>query len=378
VLISLLATLRGVGRSRAALHLEVLALRHQLQVLQRSRPRRLRLAKADRWLCTLRSRITPRPRGQRNNCAKRFRGTNARDIWFAIGTRRSPAGRRRRRRSAPRTSSRRPLTLAERLCGASDRVYSARVPRSHRHQQRARIAPCLGRVCPVLPEISNARGAGQGCARVTTCRAVWQRRDHRDSLPRWSASPVRPPRGIVRDPLRFERRPSWPSATRTAAFAQSPSNGLSRGRLRGLTLDRPRAETHELRRSALGNGSEQRDDVFSTYSSGGRAAGAGWSWSNCCWLEVPIRSSPRPSRGPHRSRGPNGVNMRRLHRSSGDTELTDSGSQSLAISGHQLARPPRAHPRSRSGRALPPTSSREPRVGLRGTRDKRLRSASPR
>ena len=50
VLMSLLATLRGVLRSRAALHLEVLALRHQLQVMQRSQPRRLRLAKADRWL----------------------------------------------------------------------------------------------------------------------------------------------------------------------------------------------------------------------------------------------------------------------------------------------------------------------------------------
>ena len=50
VLISVLATLRGLIRSRAALHLEVLALRHQLQVLQRSRPRRLRLARADRWL----------------------------------------------------------------------------------------------------------------------------------------------------------------------------------------------------------------------------------------------------------------------------------------------------------------------------------------
>ena len=37
-------------RSRAALHLEILALRHQLQVLKRSRPRRLHLAKADRWL----------------------------------------------------------------------------------------------------------------------------------------------------------------------------------------------------------------------------------------------------------------------------------------------------------------------------------------
>jgi hypothetical protein len=50
VLISLLSTVRGIVRSRAALHLEILALRHQLEVLQRSRPRRLRLAKMDRCL----------------------------------------------------------------------------------------------------------------------------------------------------------------------------------------------------------------------------------------------------------------------------------------------------------------------------------------
>jgi transposase InsO family protein len=50
VLIFVLAVLGGFIRSRAALHLEVLALRHQLQVLQRSKPRRLRLARADRWL----------------------------------------------------------------------------------------------------------------------------------------------------------------------------------------------------------------------------------------------------------------------------------------------------------------------------------------
>jgi transposase InsO family protein len=49
VLLSLLATLRGSVRSRAALHLELLALRHQVQVLQRSKPRRLHLAPADRW-----------------------------------------------------------------------------------------------------------------------------------------------------------------------------------------------------------------------------------------------------------------------------------------------------------------------------------------
>jgi len=50
VLVSILGMLRGAVRSRAALHLEVLALRHQLLVLQRSRPTRVRLARADRWL----------------------------------------------------------------------------------------------------------------------------------------------------------------------------------------------------------------------------------------------------------------------------------------------------------------------------------------
>ena len=48
--LSFLLTLRTWAHSRAALQLEVLALRHQLQVLQRTRPRRLRLANADRWL----------------------------------------------------------------------------------------------------------------------------------------------------------------------------------------------------------------------------------------------------------------------------------------------------------------------------------------
>ena len=50
VLISLVLSVRSSLRSRAALQLEVLALRHQLQVLNRSRPRRLRLVTADRLL----------------------------------------------------------------------------------------------------------------------------------------------------------------------------------------------------------------------------------------------------------------------------------------------------------------------------------------
>jgi putative transposase len=50
VLVSLFLALRGCVRSRAALQCEVLALRHQLQVLERSRPQRLRLTRADRLL----------------------------------------------------------------------------------------------------------------------------------------------------------------------------------------------------------------------------------------------------------------------------------------------------------------------------------------
>ena len=57
VLLSVLLTLRTWARSRAALQLEILALRHQLQVLQRTRPRRLRLAKTDRWLWVVLSRL---------------------------------------------------------------------------------------------------------------------------------------------------------------------------------------------------------------------------------------------------------------------------------------------------------------------------------
>ena len=56
-LLSLLLTVRTSARSRAALQLEILALRHQLQVLQRARPQRLRLAKADRWLWVVLSRV---------------------------------------------------------------------------------------------------------------------------------------------------------------------------------------------------------------------------------------------------------------------------------------------------------------------------------
>ena len=57
VLISAFLTFRGLIRSRIALHLEVLALHHQLQVLQRSHSHRLALGKVDRCLWIWLSRV---------------------------------------------------------------------------------------------------------------------------------------------------------------------------------------------------------------------------------------------------------------------------------------------------------------------------------
>jgi hypothetical protein len=50
VIVSLLLTLRASLRNRAALQLEILALRHQLHVVNRSRLQRVRLTPADRLL----------------------------------------------------------------------------------------------------------------------------------------------------------------------------------------------------------------------------------------------------------------------------------------------------------------------------------------
>src|SRR4029453_9903101 len=57
VVVALLQTVLFSWRSRAALHAEILPLRHQLHVLQRSRPQRIRLTGADRALWIWLSRI---------------------------------------------------------------------------------------------------------------------------------------------------------------------------------------------------------------------------------------------------------------------------------------------------------------------------------
>jgi len=54
---AVLAAIRSSLRTRAELELEILALRHQLAVLQQAAPRRLRLSRADRLLWVLLSRV---------------------------------------------------------------------------------------------------------------------------------------------------------------------------------------------------------------------------------------------------------------------------------------------------------------------------------
>ena len=55
-----LAAIRSSFRTRAELEAEILALRHQLAVLQQAAPRRLRLSQADRLLWVLLSRAWSR------------------------------------------------------------------------------------------------------------------------------------------------------------------------------------------------------------------------------------------------------------------------------------------------------------------------------
>jgi putative transposase len=60
--VALLASLRAATRSRLELAAEILALRHQLAVLQRTTPRRPRLGPIDRLLWVLLSSIWPNRR----------------------------------------------------------------------------------------------------------------------------------------------------------------------------------------------------------------------------------------------------------------------------------------------------------------------------
>jgi hypothetical protein len=81
VLVSFVLSLRDSLRSRAAVRIEMLALRHQLRVLERSRRPRVRLTRLDRFLWVWLSRQSiPRRPGRPSRSARRFRGITHRSI----------------------------------------------------------------------------------------------------------------------------------------------------------------------------------------------------------------------------------------------------------------------------------------------------------
>jgi len=80
IVVSLLHSLRFLVRSRAVLHIEILALRHQLTVANRSRCPRLRLIAADRVLWAW---LSHRWSGWRPSSVRWFVRCPRRTLWGA-------------------------------------------------------------------------------------------------------------------------------------------------------------------------------------------------------------------------------------------------------------------------------------------------------
>ena len=142
VIVSLLLTLRATLHDRAALQLEILALRHQLHVINRSRPQRLRLTHAD---------------------------PNA--VGLAVQTleRMAFSSRRRQTRDGPCLA----LSAASGSSG------------------RGKPTPGL------LPPVGHASVAGQGFATAPTDRATNVRPGGGQSTGRRSTPSLRPPSGVI-------------------------------------------------------------------------------------------------------------------------------------------------------------------------------------
>jgi len=201
VVVSLLHSLRLTVRSRASLHLEIIALRHQLAVVNRSRRPRLRLTSVDRmlgaWLahawCGWRSAVdivkpetvvawhrrgfrlfwTWRSRRRTGRPAMphdvraliremstanplwgfgtSFRRTRRRGISSRIAIRSLQTWHHHRRHDHPDGSNRAASTVAERLRGTRHRLHPTRVPRSRDRDERNRATSSARGVRRALP-----------------------------------------------------------------------------------------------------------------------------------------------------------------------------------------------------------------------------------
>ena len=189
-------------RSRAAVELENLALRHQLHVLRRQRPGRLRLFTFDRLIILthdrrkiIRTDVTEHPTatwlsrqvteafpvGHRSALSA---ARSRRVVWLGV----SEPGRSDGHYGSHHGAT---LTLAERICRARDRLDTSRVFRSHRDLQRTPSSPRLVLVCRLLPTHPHASFARQGLPRLPPDSASQRRKSRRDTKSRWLASSLR-------------------------------------------------------------------------------------------------------------------------------------------------------------------------------------------
>lgn len=204
VFLSLLLTLRSCARSRAALQLEVLALRHQLQVLSRSRrPQSLRLSQADRWLWVWLSRVWS---GWRANLVK----PETVITWHRRGFRAFWIWRSRRRPGRPSV----PLEIRALICAMSDANPRWGAPRIHGELPPSQtwrtflanhigqivaadffmVPTVTGRLLFVLVMLAHERRRIVHVAVTDHPTAAWTRQQLRSAFPRDQA-----PRYIVRD-----------------------------------------------------------------------------------------------------------------------------------------------------------------------------------
>jgi hypothetical protein len=102
-----LAVIRSALRTRAELEAEILALRHQLAVLQQATPRRLRLSRTDRLLWVVLSRVWSRWRDavQIVQPATVVQASASIRVALALAIRAAPPRSSADRRRRPRTDS---------------------------------------------------------------------------------------------------------------------------------------------------------------------------------------------------------------------------------------------------------------------------------
>src|SRR5271165_5111514 len=220
-LTTLLTTLCSIFRSRAALELENLALRHQIGVLQRSVRKRPKLTSGDRlfWIC-----LSHLWRNWRSALAIVKPETVI--AWHRAGfrlfwtwkVRRGQPGRPVILRGvrdlirkmcwenpgwgAPRIHGellKLGINLGESLRGASDWFHPARVPRSCDRVPRNLAPSNPGFVSRLLSPIENASLVGEGLARATTHAAAGNGVSRGRAAGRWTAPPLRPT-GRLKEP----------------------------------------------------------------------------------------------------------------------------------------------------------------------------------